>query len=100
MRVNIQLKGDEAAVRVLIKHPMETGLRKDKDSGQIIPAHFIKNLTIDHNGQQVVNAKCGVAVSKDPFFYFKVKGVASGDSIKIAWVDNTGKSETADEKVA
>jgi sulfur-oxidizing protein SoxZ len=100
MRINIALKDDSAWVRVLIKHPMETGLRKDKATGKVIPAHFIKNVTIEHNGQVAVNAKCGVAVSKDPFFFFKVKGTAAGDTIKITWEDNTGKAETAEEKVA
>jgi len=99
MRVNIALKGDEAAVRILVKHPMETGLRKDKASGKVIPAHFIKHVVIKHKGQQVVDAKCGVAVSKDPFFFFKIKGVASGDDFNISWTDNEGKSESKDEKI-
>ena len=32
-------------VKVLIKHPMETGLRKDKKTGEPIPAHFISEVT-------------------------------------------------------
>jgi len=100
MRLNIVLKGDEAAIRVLIKHPMETGMRKDKASGKVLPANYIQTLAIAHKGQTVVNANCGVAVSKDPFFFFKVKGVAAGDAIKISWKDNTGKTEEKEEKVA
>jgi len=100
MRVNIVLKGDEAAVRVLIKHPMETGMRKDKGSGKVIPANYIQTLSIAHKGQVVVNASCGIAVSKDPFFFFKVKGVVAGDAIKISWLDNKGKTEEKEEKAA
>jgi sulfur-oxidizing protein SoxZ len=100
MRINIVLKDSNAWVRVLIKHPMETGLRKDKATGKVIPAHFIKNISVEHNGQVAVNAKCGVAVSKDPFFFFKIKGAAAGDSVKISWEDNTGKSESTEQKVA
>ncbi len=100
MRINIAMKDGQAWVRVLIKHPMETGMRKDKASGKVIPAHFIKNISLDHNGKNVVNAKCGVAVSKDPFFFFKLNGVAAGDAIKIQWEDNTGKSDATEEKIA
>ena len=100
MRINIVKKDSQVWVRVLIKHPMETGLRKDKGTGKVIPAHFIKNVVLQHNGADVVTAKCGVAISKDPFFFFKINGVNSGDVIKINWEDNTGKSETAEEKVA
>jgi len=100
MRVNIINKNGQAHVRILVKHPMETGLRKDKDSGKIIPAHFIKHVSIEHKGQKVINARCGVAVSKDPFFYFKVNDVATGDSIKISWEDNLGKAESKEESIA
>jgi len=100
MRINIAMKDGQAAVRVLIKHPMETGMRKDKASGAVIPAHFIQHVSIDHNGKTVVSAQCGVAISKDPFFYFKVNGVVSGDVIKVNWEDNSGKTESTEEKVA
>ena len=99
MRVNIVNKNGQANIRVLIKHPMETGLRKDKATGKVLPANYIQSLKIEHKGQLVVNAKCGVAISKDPFFYFKVGGVAAGDAIKISWLDNQGKTETKDETV-
>ena len=29
-------------VKALMKHPMETGKRKDKKTGENIPAHFIQ----------------------------------------------------------
>ena len=31
-------------VKALIKHPMETGQRKDKKTGDLIPAHFIQEV--------------------------------------------------------
>ena len=30
-------------VKALIKHPMETGQRKDKKTGDLIPAHYIQD---------------------------------------------------------
>ena len=43
-------------VLVLVNHPMETGMRKDKASGKPIAAHFIKELTLEHNGKLVAAA--------------------------------------------
>ena len=42
-------------VRVLMTHPMETGLRKDAE-GKLVPTHFIQNLTVKVNGKTVVDA--------------------------------------------
>ncbi len=36
---------EHTLVRTLIAHSMETGKRKDKDSGELIPAHFIQTLS-------------------------------------------------------
>ena len=41
IRMRIKLDGDVADVRVLIGHPMETGLRKDPSTGELVPLHFI-----------------------------------------------------------
>ncbi|HMR79022.1 MAG TPA: thiosulfate oxidation carrier complex protein SoxZ, partial [Polyangiaceae bacterium] len=42
-------EGDKATVRVLMSHEMETGQRKDS-SGKPIPAWFIQEVTVAHNG--------------------------------------------------
>ena len=76
-------------IKALIKHPMETGLRKKK--GKVVPANFISSLTVTHNGNTVVSADVGSAVSKDPYFKFNVPG-AKGDEITISYKDSKGKS--------
>ena len=35
-------------VKALMKHPMETGKRKDKKTGDNIPAHFIQEIGRAH----------------------------------------------------
>ena len=84
------MQGDVADVKVLIKHIMETGLRKDKDTGKIIPAHFIDLVSATLNGKTVLEMQWGVGVSKNPYFNFKVKGAKSGDKIAVSAVDNLG----------
>ncbi|MGR9071974.1 MAG: thiosulfate oxidation carrier complex protein SoxZ [Gammaproteobacteria bacterium] len=86
-------------IRTLIAHPMETGLRKDKKTGDAIPAHFIQELTVVHNGKIIVNSVMGSGVSKDPYFAFQLKGGEPGDKIIIVWKDNLGNTDTAESTI-
>jgi sulfur-oxidizing protein SoxZ len=78
---------------------METGLRKDKKSGQPIPAEFIQEVVCESGGKTVLSAQWGSAISKNPFLSFKFSGAKSGDSIKVSWVDNKGNSDSIDETI-
>lgn len=93
MRIRAVATGDEVEVKILMRHIMESGQRKDKD-GKIIPAHFIKNVVAKVNNKVVMDAFFGTAVSKDPFLSFKFKGGAKGDKVSISWTDNEGDSRT------
>jgi sulfur-oxidizing protein SoxZ len=81
-------------IRTLITHPMETGRRKDPKTNQPIPAHFIRELKLSHNGKAVMNCQVGMSISKDPYFAFMLKGGEPGDQIKIEWVDNLGNKDS------
>jgi len=88
--------GDDGVttVKVLISHPMDTGLEKDKKTGNLIPAHFIQEVVCDHNGTNVMTAEWGPAISKNPYLSFRFKGAKAGDTIKLNWVDNKGNSDS------
>jgi sulfur-oxidizing protein SoxZ len=47
----------------------------------------------------VLTAYWGGAISKNPYLSFKFTGGKAGDSVKISWVDNTGKSDSAEAKI-
>lgn len=94
MRIRVTLQDDVADVKVLIFHPMETGLRKDPISGEIVPLHFIKHVQATHNGKTVLDAQWSQAVSRNPFLNFRVRGAKPGDKIAITWQDNRGQSAT------
>ncbi len=51
IKMRITLDGDVATVKVLMPHPMETGLRKDAKTGALVPAHHITNVTATLNGK-------------------------------------------------
>jgi sulfur-oxidizing protein SoxZ len=97
MKIRASVVGDSTEVRVLMSHEMETGQRKDAQ-GKTIPAWFIQNVVVAHNGKPVLTAQWGPAIAKNPFLSFKFKGGAKGDKIAITWVDNRGEKRT-DESV-
>ena len=99
IKIRAKVKKGEAKVKCLISHPMETGLRKNKKTGKLIPAHFIQEVVCEHDGKTVINAQWSGTISKNPFLSFAFTGAKSGDAIKISWVDNTGKSDSTEAKM-
>ena len=86
-------------VKILISHPMDTGLEKDKKTGNLIPAHFIQEVVCEHNGTNVLTAEWGPAISKNPYLSFRFKGAKAGDTIKVNWVDNQGNSDSGEATI-
>jgi sulfur-oxidizing protein SoxZ len=99
MRIRAQLQGDVADVRILMRHPMETGQRKNA-KGDLIPVHFIQSVVVAHNGKTVLDAQWSQAVSRDPFLGLRVKGARAGDKITVTWTDNKGDKRTDEATVA
>lgn len=100
IKIRATLQGDVCEVKALMNHPMETGLRKDAKTGELVPAHFIKEVVCEHNGKVVLTAIWGGGISKNPYLSFKVKGAKAGDSIKLSWTDNKDAKDTNEAKVA
>jgi len=92
--------GGKSIVKALLYHPMETGLRKDKSTGKAIPAHFITEVNVEHNGNRVLTCLWGTAVSKNPFLSFDISDTQAGDKVKISWVDNLGGTETGEATIS
>ena len=99
MKIRATMQGDSADVKVLISHPMETGQRKN-EKGDLVPQHFITQVTATLNGKPVMNAQWSQAVSRNPFLGFKVRGAKPGDKIGVSWVDNKGEKSSIETTVA
>ena len=80
-------------VKVMVKHPMENGRRKDKVSGEIIPRMIINKFVCAYNERQAFVADMHTSVSANPYFLFYLKGKESGE-IKFTWSDDLGESVT------
>jgi sulfur-oxidizing protein SoxZ len=90
-------QGGLVTVKALVKHPMETGQRKDKN-GNKIPEHFIQQITAKANGEVIMEAQWSPAVSKNPYLAFQYDGKKE-DTIEIAMIDNEGKTFDGKGKV-
>ena len=94
IKIRSKREDGKIQIRTLISHPMETGRNKDPKTNQLIPAHYIQELTVSLNGKAIMNSQLGASISKDPYFAFMLKNVSPGDRIKIEWFDNVGNRDS------
>jgi sulfur-oxidizing protein SoxZ len=99
MRIRATNTGSQTEVKILMRHDMESGFRKEAD-GKTVAAHFIQLLVVKWNDKIVLDALLGPAVSKDPFVSFKFNGGAKGDKINVTWNDNKGDSRSDEAQIA
>lgn len=103
MAKSIKIRAKESkgvvTVKALMNHPMETGLRKDKKTGKLIPAHHINEVVAKAGDKTVMDAVWGGAISKNPYLSFKYSG-GKGDTLTLSWTDNKGNSDSATSKVS
>lgn len=99
MRVRAIEQAGVTEVKILMKHDMETGQRKDS-AGKLIPAHFIQSVSVKHKDKEVLSAQFGTSISKDPFLSFKFKGGAKGEKVNVTWVDSKGDKRTDEATIA
>jgi sulfur-oxidizing protein SoxZ len=99
IKIRAKAKDGVTTVKTLISHPMESGQRKNSKTGENYPAHHVTEVVAEHNGKQVMIANWGGAISKNPYMSFKFKGAATGDTVKISWVDNKGEGDSAEAEI-
>jgi len=98
MRIRAAENNGIVEVKILMKHDMETGQRKDA-AGKLIPAWFITMVSVKAQGKEVFAADFGTAISKDPFLNFKYKG-SRGDKLLVSWVDTRGDKRSDEASVS
>ena len=81
-------KGEVILLRAKLKHPMETGWRKDA-AGETVPRKRINKLVCKFEGEQVFRADLHSGVSADPYLAFFVKASKSGN-FHFKWFEDGG----------
>lgn len=92
-------KGEIVKVQMVITHPM-TPSRKDRATGQTVPAYHLTKLDLFFNDKLVSTINMGAGISANPFIAITLKVEDSG-VVKIVYEDNKGGKwdKTADVKV-
>ena len=100
IKMRAKASGGVTTIKALISHPMDTGTRKDKKTGEKIPAHFIQEVVCKHGDKTVMTAQWGAAISKNPYLSFKFKGGNAGDKVSLSWTDNKGNSDSSEASIS
>jgi sulfur-oxidizing protein SoxZ len=72
-------------------HPMETGMRKDKDTGNLIPANYIDEVKFMFNDTLITKMVIWESLSVNPLMSISFK-VPSAGTLKVIAKDNKGES--------
>ena len=81
-------KDEVITIKTLISHQMESGQRKDK-AGKVIPRSIINRMTVEFNGQSVLDMAMEPSISTNPDVEFQAKVPESGE-FKFTWYDDDG----------
>ena len=84
-------KGEVVEIKTLISHPMESGQRKDRKTGELIPRKIINKFVCTYNGNEVFSADLEPAISANPYMSFFVKVEDSGE-FEFTWTDDDGST--------
>jgi sulfur-oxidizing protein SoxZ len=90
-RINVPgavARGKPFEVRIIIRHPMETGYRTD-ESGRSIPRNVIQSFVCRYNGDVAFRARLSSGIAANPYLRFFVTARESG-SLTFEWTDDSG----------
>ena len=90
-------RGEPFEVRILIRHPMETGYRTD-ESGQHVARNVIRRFTCRYNGTEIFRADLFPAIAANPFISFFTVAKDSG-KFEFEWIGDNGFASTASASI-
>lgn len=76
--------------RLLIRHPMYTGLQRDLSTNGFRPAFFIDKIDVAYNGKPVMTADTSIGISENPFIEFGFVGEQQAGALQVVIHDNQG----------
>ena len=81
-------RGEAFEVKILIRHPMESGFNYT-DDGKPIARNVIRLVTCRYNGVEVFRIEPSSGVAANPLFIFYVTARDSGELV-FEWTDDVG----------
>lgn len=80
--------GEIITIKVLIRHRMESGHRRDR-VGAPIPRNIIHSFSAHHAGEEVLRMDLFPGIAANPFLEFKMLARSSGELL-LRWADDEG----------
>jgi sulfur-oxidizing protein SoxZ len=90
--------GDVVKVDFMVMHPMETGMRKDKKTGEIVPADYISEVKFLFNDTLITKMVVWESLSTNPLFTINFKVPGAGE-LKVVFTDNKGEVNEKSKKI-
>jgi sulfur-oxidizing protein SoxY len=81
--------GDVNKARLLIRHPMSTGLQRDLATHGFRPAFFINKIAVTYDGKPVMTADTNIGISENPSIQFGFVAAKPG-ALQVVLHDNKG----------
>ena len=91
--------GEVITIKTLISHPMESGQRKDKKTGELIPRNIVNHFTATFEGEVVFEADIDPAVAANPYIEFTMKVPGPG-TVAFKWEADDGEVYETSKKIA
>jgi sulfur-oxidizing protein SoxY len=77
-------------LELLIRHPNFTGMQMDQVTRNYVPADFVQNVDITHDGKPVLSIEGNISLSENPAFDFWLKPEAQG-VLRVNAEDSNGR---------
>ncbi|MEM7059523.1 MAG: thiosulfate oxidation carrier complex protein SoxZ [Pseudomonadota bacterium] len=90
--------GDVITIKTLISHPMESGHRPDRDTGEMYPRKIINRFVARFDGEEVVDFDLNPGVSANPYFKFQMVFPGAG-TMAFEWIDDDGSVYQTERKI-
>ncbi|MEM7268232.1 MAG: thiosulfate oxidation carrier complex protein SoxZ [Pseudomonadota bacterium] len=81
--------GETITIKTMIAHPMETGHRLDRATGQAAPRKIIHRFRAYFDGETLVDVDINPGVAANPYFKFQMRVPGAG-TLRFEWVDDDG----------
>ncbi|MCB1741727.1 MAG: thiosulfate oxidation carrier complex protein SoxZ [Gammaproteobacteria bacterium] len=81
--------GEIITIKVLIRHPMESGQRRDR-VGQPIPRNIINRFSARYDGEEVFAMDLFPGIAANPYLEFKTTATRTAELV-CSWADDAGE---------
>lgn len=91
--------GEVIVIKTLLTHPMETGHRPHRETGELIPRDIVTRFQARFNDRLLVDVDLGSGIAANPYFDFDFK-VAEAGVFRFDWTDEHGRHVMLEKPLA